>query len=130
MTWLDPRVWGAVILAMVLTGAGGYLVGRHDGKKIAAADAAADLQQWKDNADVAYGLYLKARDEKEIRYRTITKTIEVAKNATPDIPDCRTGDDWMQIYRDNAAIANGAAVPVSAGNANGADAGGSPAVRP
>ena len=130
MSLLDPRVWGAIILALAATGGSGYLFGRHDGKRIAAADAQADIEQWKANADVAYGLYLQARDKKEIQYRTITKTIEVAKNATPDIPDCRTGDDWMQIYRDNAAIANGAAMPAGSGSTDRPDSGGSSTVRP
>jgi len=130
MSFIDLRVWAAVLVVLVLTGTGGYFIGRHDGEKIAAADAADELQQWKTNADVAYGLYLQARDKKEIQYRTITKTIEVAKNATPDIPDCRTGDEWMQIYRDNAAIANGATVSTGARSADRPDAGGSPAVRP
>ncbi|WP_375199056.1 hypothetical protein [Cupriavidus metallidurans] len=122
MSLLDPRAWGAAILALAIAVGGGYLLGRHDGKAIAKAAAQEEMDQWQANANVAYDLYLKARDQKEIRYRTITKTVEVAKNATPDIPDCRTGDDWMQIYRDNAAIANGATVPASAGNADRANA--------
>lgn len=115
---LDIRVWGIALLALVLACSGSYFAGRADGRKLERADAQADIDQWKDNADVAYGMYLKARDQKDIRYRTITKTIEVAKNATPDIPDCRTGDDWMRIYRENAAIANGATVPPGAGDAD------------
>lgn len=122
MSILDPRLWLAFLIAIALAGGGGYLKGRADGKSIEHAAAQEDLQQWKDNADVAYGLYLKARDQKEIRYRTITKTVEAAKDATPDIPDCRTGDDWMRIYRENAAIANGTAVPASDGSADGSDA--------
>lgn len=130
MSLLDPRVWGAIILALVMIGGGGYLFGRHDGKKIAAANAQEEIEQWKANADVAYKLYLDARDKKDVQYRTITKTIEVAKDATPDIPDCRTGADWMQIYRDNAAIANGTTLPSGSGSANRADTGGPAAVRP
>lgn len=122
MILLDPRVWGLIIFALALTGGGGYLFGRHDGNAIAAAAAKEELEQWQANANVAYGLYLQVRDKKELQYRTITKTIEVAKNATPDIPDCRTGDDWMRIYRENAAIANGTAVPAGAGGTGGADA--------
>ena len=122
MSILDPRLWLAFLIAIALAGGGGYLKGRADGKSIERTAVQDEFQQWKDNADVAYGLYLKARDQKEIRYRTITKTVEAAKDATPDIPDCRTGDDWMRIYRENAAIANGTAVPASDGSADGSDA--------
>ncbi|WP_455154200.1 hypothetical protein [Cupriavidus campinensis] len=130
MTLLDPRMWGAALLVLVLGCAGSYFAGRSDGRKLEKQANQAEIDEWKSNADVAYRLYLDARDKKEVQYRTITKTIEVAKNATPDLPDCRTGDDWMRIYRDNAAIANGAAVPPDIGGAHRADPGGSPAVRP
>lgn len=130
MSLLDPRVWGAAVIVLALSCGASYFVGRSDGRKLEKQDNQAEIDQWKDNADVAYSLYMDARDKKEIQYRTITKTIEVAKNATPDIPDCRTGADWMQIYRDNAAIANGSTVPTSAGDADRADAGRSEAVRP
>lgn len=129
MTLLDPRIWGGAILALVLSFGGGYAKGRLDGKKVTEAEHAQEAENWRTNAEAAYALYLKARDEKEIRYRTITKTVEVAKNETPDIPDCRTGDDWMRIFRDNAAIANNA-VSASAGSADGVDARGPAPVRP
>ncbi|WP_066736541.1 hypothetical protein [Cupriavidus sp. D384] len=130
MTLLDPRLWGAALLVLAVGCGSSYMAGRSDGRKLENQARQAEIDQWKDNADVAYSLYLEARDKKEVRYRTITKTIEVAKNATPDIPDCRTGDDWMRIYRDNAAIANSAGVPTGSGGADGADAGRPQAVRP
>ncbi|KAF7964053.1 hypothetical protein AWV80_02720 [Cupriavidus sp. UYMU48A] len=122
MSILDPRLWLAFLMALGLVGGAGYLKGRSDGKAVVLATEQKEVQAWRDNADAAYALYLEARDKKQIEYRTITKTVEVAKNATPDIPDCRTGDDWMRIYRDNAAVANGSAMPASAGDADRADA--------
>ncbi|WP_236901373.1 hypothetical protein [Cupriavidus necator] len=77
---------------------------------------------WRTNADAAFSLYLEIRDKKTVQYRTITETVEAAKHATPDIADCRTGDDWMRIYRDNAAIANGTDLFASTGSVDGADA--------
>lgn len=123
MSLLDPRVWCAVLLALVAAFGVGYYKGDKAGTASEKAKQAQDLEEWRATAEAAYELYLQRRDQKEIQYRTITKTVEVAKNATPDIPDCRTGDDWMRIYRDNAAIANGAAaVSAGIGNAVGADA--------
>lgn len=122
MSILDPRLWLAFLIAIGLAGAAGYVKGRSDGKAVERAAAQKELQDWRDNADAAYSLYLEARDRKQMEYRTITKTVEAAKHATPDIPDCRTGDDWMRIYRDNAAVANGSGLPASAGSADGADA--------
>lgn len=123
MSMLDPRVWCALLLALAASFGVGYFKGDRAGAAAEKAKQAQDLEEWHATAEAAYELYLKQRDQKEIQYRTITKTVEVAKNATPDIPDCRTGDDWMRIYRDNAAIANGAsAVSASAGNAAGPDA--------
>ncbi|VVE82576.1 hypothetical protein [Pandoraea sputorum] len=122
MTWLDPRLWGALLLSIVLAAGGGYLRGRSAGIAAQKIEQAKAVQEWQDNAQAAYGLYLEGLDRKQIQYRTITKTVEAAKNATPDIADCRTGDDWMRIYRDNAAIANGAAMPTGTGGAIGPDA--------
>lgn len=130
MSLVDIRAWAVGLLLFVAACSGSYFAGRSDGKKLEKQASQAEIDQWKDNADVAYSMYLGARDQKEIQYRTITKTIEVAKNATPDIPDCRTGDDWMRIYRDNAAIANGATVPPSSGDADRPDASRPAAVRP
>ncbi|ANA34481.1 hypothetical protein LMG18090_04061 [Ralstonia mannitolilytica] len=123
MSLLDPRVWCAVLLALAAAFGVGYYKGDRAGAAAERAKQAQAVEDWQTNAEAATELYLEARDQKEIEYRTITKTVEVAKNATPDIPDCRTGDDWMRIYRDNAAIANGAsAVPAGAGNSAGPDA--------
>ena len=122
MSWIDPRLWGAFILAIALAGGAGYLKGRSAGIDGQRAEQAKEVQAWRDNADAVYGMYLEAKDKKEVQYRTITKTVEAAKNATPDIVDCRTGDDWMRLYRDNAAIANGAAVSAGARAAGGSDA--------
>ena len=118
MSILDPRVWLAVVIGIAITGSSAYVKGRADGLTLERAASQKEAQDWRDNADAAYALYLEARDKKTIEYRTITKTVEAAKNATPDIPDCRTGDDWMRIYQQNAAIANGTAVPASAGSAD------------
>lgn len=117
MSLLDPRF----LLAALLVVLAAYVVGYSKGERDSEAAQLQELKNWRDTADVATELYLQARDRKEIQYRTITKTVEIAKNATPDIPDCRTGDDWMRIYRDNAAIANGAAVPAGSGDAGGTD---------
>lgn len=122
MNILDLRLWLVIPAALVLSAGGGYLKGRADGKTVEHTAAREDAQAWHDNADAAYALYLEVQDRKKIEYRTLTKTLEAAKNATPDIPDCRTGDDWMRIYRNNAAIANGTAVHASAGSTDGADA--------
>ena len=122
MTWFDPRLWGSLLLAIVLATGLGYFRGYAAGVNEQKAEQAKAVQEWQENADTAYGMYLEARDRKEVQYRTITKTVEAAKNATPDIVDCRTGDDWMRIFRDNAAIANGAAVPPGAGGASRPDA--------
>lgn len=108
MSALDPRAWMIGIAVMVAVGSGGYFIGRSDGRALERDAAAKEAKDWRTNADAAYALYLEARDKKQIEYRTTTKTIEVAKDATPDLPDCRTGDDWMRIFRENAAIANGA----------------------
>jgi len=113
MNLLDPRLWLAALAALVLSFGGGYLKGRSDGRTVERAAQQREVDKWRTNAEAAHELYLAARDRKQIEYRTITKTVEAAKHATPDIPDCRTGDDWMRIYRDNAAIANGDAVPAS-----------------
>lgn len=113
MSALDPRLWLAALAAIVLSFGGGYLKGRSDGRTVERAAQQIEVDAWRTNAEAAHELYLAARDKKQIEYRTITKTVEAAKNATPDIPDCRTGDDWMRIYRQNAAIANGGSVPAS-----------------
>ncbi|AOE89643.1 hypothetical protein HI806_09350 [Ralstonia solanacearum] len=118
MTFLDPRFLLAALLALLAAYGAGYSKGGRD----SAATQRQELQEWQLTAEAATELYLQVRDRKEARYRTITQTVEVAKNATPDIADCRTGDDWMRIYRDNAAIANGTAVPAGSGGADGADA--------
>ncbi|GLC97848.1 hypothetical protein Tamer19_72570 [Cupriavidus sp. TA19] len=122
MTLLDPRLWLAFLLALGLVGGAGYVKGRSDGKAMERAAAQKEADDWRTNAEAAHELYLAARDRKQIEYRTITKTVEAAKHATPDIPDCRTGDDWMRIYRENAAIANGSFVPAGSGSADRADA--------
>jgi hypothetical protein len=122
MTLLDPRFWLALLLALGATGGAGYVKGRADGKDIERATAQKELQDWRDNADAAYSLYLEARDKKQIEYRTITKTVEAAKHATPTDPICATPDAWMRIYRENAAIANGTAMPASVGSADRPDA--------
>lgn len=113
MSILDPRLWLALLLALGLVGGAGYMKGRADGKAVERAASQQEIDDWRTNAEAAHELYLAARDRKQIEYRTITKTVEAAKNATPDIADCRTGDDWMRIYRENAAIANGDAVPAN-----------------
>lgn len=122
MSILDPRLWLAFLLVLGVASGAGYLKGRADGKAVERAAAQKEVEDWRINADAAYSLYLEARDRKQIEYRTITKTVEAAKHATPDIPDCRTGDEWMRIYRENAAIANGSAVPAGAGGADRPDA--------
>lgn len=96
--------------------------GRSDGKAVERAANQKEITAWQENAAAAQELYLEARDRKQVEYRIITKTVEAAKNATPDIADCRTGDDWMRIYRENAAIANGSAVSGGIGDSNRADA--------
>lgn len=122
MPWLRIAV-AALVLAFC---AGSYVKGRSDGRNLERADAQADIDAWRINADAAAELYEEAKSRKQIEYRTITKTVEAAKNATPDIPDCRTGDDWMQLYRQNAAIANSrqpaATVPSDSGGADRANA--------
>lgn len=130
MSILDPRLWLAFLLVLGVASGAGYLKGRADGKAVERAAAQKEIEDWRTNADAAYSLYLEARDRKQVEYRTITKTVEAAKHATPDIPDCRTGDDWMRIYRETAAIANGAAVPAGVGRPNGADSGRASDVRP
>ena len=122
MSLLDPRLWLAILAALGLASGAGYLKGRADGKAVERVAAQQELQDWRANAEAAYSLYLEARDKKQIQYRTITKTVEAAKHATPDIPDCRTGDDWMRIYRENAEIANGTAVSSGSGSADRYDA--------
>lgn len=122
MSLLDPRVWGALLLSVVISAGVGYVRGHSAGVSEQKTEQAKAVQAWQENAETAYGMYLEGLDRKQVQYRTITKTVEVAKHATPDIADCRTGDDWMRIYRDNAAIANGAAMPAGAGSAVGTDA--------
>lgn len=121
---MSPRLWLvlAVIAVFGATTGGAYVKGRADGKAVERAAAQQEIEDWRTNADAAYSLYLESRDKKGAQYRTLTPTVEAAKHATPDLPDCRTGDDWMRIYRDNAAIANGTAVPASTGSADRADA--------
>lgn len=130
MSPVDPRAWAIGLAVLVAVGSGGYFIGRSDGRALERDAAAKDAKTWRENADVAFSLYLEERDKKQIEYRTITETVEVAKDATPDIADCRTGDDWMRIFRANAAIANGAALPADTGIADRPDASGSAAVRP
>ncbi len=110
----------AVIFGLVTGGA--YLKGRSDGRAVERVATQKEIEDWRTNADAAYSLYLEARDRKQIEYRTITKTVEAAKHATPDIPDCRTGPEWVRIFQQNAAIANGSAVPAGSGSADRADA--------
>lgn len=111
------RLWLAALVLLGATSGVSYVMGRSDGRKVERAAAAKAEADWRADADAAYALYLEARDKKQIEYRTITKTVEVAKHATPDIPDCRTGDDWLRIFRENAAIANGTTVPSGSGSA-------------
>ncbi|WP_247538422.1 hypothetical protein [Ralstonia pseudosolanacearum] len=115
---IDPRF----LLAALLVVLGAYGAGYSKGERDSAAAQQQELKRWQQAAEEATKRYLQARDRKDVQYRTITQTVEVAKNATPDIANCRTGDDWMRIYRDNAAIANGTAVPAGSGDAGGADA--------
>ena len=122
MSILDPRLWLVVLLVVGAAGGASSVKGRSDGKAVERAAAQKEIDDWHTNADAAFTLYLEARDKKTVQYRTITQTVEAAKHETPDIPDCRTGDDWMRIYRDNAAIANGTAVSASTGSPDGADA--------
>lgn len=122
MSLFDPRVLGAIVLALVLSSAGAYFYGRSDGRKIERAVAQVEIDNWQQNANAAHELYLKAKDEKEIEYRTITKRVEVAKAATPTDAICDTPDDWMRIYRDNAAIANGNSLPADTVNSERPDA--------
>lgn len=103
---------GAAVAVLAAIG-GAYLQGRSDGRALERADQQTEIEGWRINAEAAAELYADARDRKQIEYRTITPKVEAAKNATPDIADCRTGDDWMQLYRQNAAIAN-SGVPASA----------------
>jgi hypothetical protein len=108
-----------IVAATLLAAFGlGYRKGAHDTR----ADLLQDVERWRSTAEVAYELYQKTRDQKDAQYRVVNKRVEAAKNATPDIPDCRTSDDWMRIFRDNAAIANGA-VPSDSGGAGGTDPG-------
>ncbi|MDB0572259.1 hypothetical protein LBW59_15970 [Ralstonia solanacearum] len=118
MSLLDPRALLVGLLVMLAAYGAGYSKGGRD----SAAVQQQALQEWQLTAEAATELYLQARDRKDGQYRTITKIVELAKDATPDIADCRTGDDWMRIFRDNAAIANGTAVPAGSGGADGADA--------
>lgn len=113
MPWVRIGVAVAVLVAAVAAVSWAYLQGRSDGRELERADQQAAIEAWRINAEAAAELYAAARDRKQIEYRTITKTVEAAKNATPDIPDCRTGDDWMRLYRQNAAIAN-SGLPASA----------------
>ena len=120
---MSPRLWLvlAVIVVFAAATGGAYVKGRADGKAVERAAAQQEIEDWRTNADAAYSLYLEARDKKVAQYRTITPTVEAAKHATPDLPDCRTGDDWMRIYRENAAIANGTAVSTGPSGPDGAD---------
>lgn len=54
MTWLDPRVWGGLLLAVVLAAGGGYWKGRHDADQ--SATVASQAKQIKDLTD-ANNLY-------------------------------------------------------------------------
>ncbi|MDM8357459.1 DUF2514 family protein [Pandoraea communis] len=42
MTWIDPRLWGAFLLAVVLAGGGGYWKGHHDADQSATVDRQAE----------------------------------------------------------------------------------------
>lgn len=108
---MSPRLWLALVVVAVfgLATGGAYLKGRSDGKAVERAAAQKEVDDWRTNAEAAHELYLAARDRKQIEYRTITKTVEAAKHATPDIPDCRTDAAWMNIFQQNAQIANGTA---------------------
>lgn len=44
-SFLDPQVWGALLLAIALSGAGGYFKGRSDGRTLERATAAAAVTQ-------------------------------------------------------------------------------------
>lgn len=102
MSWV--KIATAVLALMAICAA--YLQGRSDGRSLERAAQQTEIDKWRINAEAAAELYADARDRKQIEYRTITPKVEAAKNATPDIADCRTGDDWMQLYRQNASIAN------------------------
>lgn len=106
MSILDPRLWLAFLVWSLVLGAGAYLRGHSAGTTAAKIETQKQIDAWRVNAEAAAELYETAKSQKQIEYRTITKTVEAAKHATPDIPDCRTGDDWMQLYRQTAAIAN------------------------
>lgn len=53
MTWLDPRVWGGLLLAVVLAAGGGYWKGHHDADQSATVASQAkqieDLTAARDN---------------------------------------------------------------------------------
>lgn len=118
MSILDPRLRLALLLVLDVVSGAGYMKGTADGRAVERSAGQQEIDRWRANADAASTLYPEARDRKQIEYRIITKTVEAAKHAMPDLPDCRTGDDWMRIYRENAAIANGTDVSSGTGGAD------------
>ncbi len=54
MTWLDPRVWGGLLLAVVMAAGGGYWKGHHDADQ--SATITSQAKQIKDLTD-ANNLY-------------------------------------------------------------------------
>ncbi|VVE90387.1 DUF2514 family protein [Pandoraea bronchicola] len=83
MSWIDPRLWGAFLLAVVLAAGGGYWKGHHD-----ANQSATVASQAKQISDLTASNNL---------YRQTTKTLagisdDAKKKADQALADARTAD--------------------------------------
>lgn len=117
MTWLDPRLWGGLLLAVVLAAGGGYWKGHHDADQ--SATVAAQTKQINDLA-AANNLY-----------RQTTQTlagisIDAKKSADAANAAARASDvvaDWLrkQLGQYVAAARHSAASSGSTSADGGAD---------
>ncbi|AJC22646.1 DUF2514 family protein [Pandoraea pulmonicola] len=94
MSWIDPRLWGAFLLAAVLAAGGGYWKGRHDADQ--SATVAKQAKQIKDLTD-ANNLY------RQTNTTLAGISIDAKKTADTAIAAARASDASSELMRKQLA---------------------------